>query len=127
MSKHDPRVTLLQIAERARWAQELCAANTLPEILADWQKRAAFERVMEVLGEAAKRLPPELISRYPAVDWRGIAGMQDRVSHGYNAIDYDVLWRAVEKRVPSLLATIERMLKDLESAKAEPASAPPKV
>lgn len=81
--------------------------------MADWQKRAAFERVMEVLGEAVKRLPSELTSRYPAVDWRGIAGMRDRVSHGYDAVDYDLLWQAVQKHVPGLCAAVEGMLKDL--------------
>jgi len=98
MSRHDPRVTLRQIADHAERARELCAAHTLSEILADWQKRAAFERVMEVLGEAAKRLPAELTSRYPAVDWRGIAGMRDHVSHGYDSVNYDVLWEAVHPR-----------------------------
>lgn len=90
--------------------------NTLPEMLTDWLKRAAFERIMEVLGEAVKRLPPELTARYPAVDWRGIAGMRDRVSHGYDAIDYGLLWSAVETRVPGLLATIEQMLQDLNAS-----------
>jgi len=116
MSRRDPRVTLKQVADQARWAQELCTRNTLAELLTDWQKRAAFERVMEVMGEAVKRLPPELTARYPAVDWRGIAGMRDRVSHGYDAIDYGLLWEAVETRVPALLATIEQMLRDLEGA-----------
>jgi len=117
MSKHDPKVTLFQIADHARRAQELCTQNTLPEILTDWQKRAAFERIMEVLGEAVKRLPTELTARYPAVDWRGIAGMRDRVSHGYDAIDYNVLWTAVESRVPELLVTIARMIDDLNGGK----------
>jgi len=67
---------------------------------------------MEVLGEAVKRLPPELTAQYPEVDWRGIAGMLDRVSHGYDAIDYGLLWQAVERRVPGLLDTVGRMLKD---------------
>lgn len=116
MSRHDPRVTLRQVADYARRAQELCTQNTLEEVLADWQKRAAFERVMEVLGEAVKRLPPELTAQYPAVDWRGIAGMRDRVSHGYDAIEYDLLWQAVEMRVPGLLATVEQMLEDLSPA-----------
>jgi uncharacterized protein with HEPN domain len=88
MSRHDPKVTLQQVADHARRAQELCRQTTLPGMLTDWQKRAAFECIMEVLGEAVKRLPPELTARYPAVDWRGIAGMRDRVSHGYDAIDY---------------------------------------
>ena len=115
MSRHDPTVTLRQLAENARHAQELCARNTFVEIVSDWQKRkrAAFERVMEILGEAVKRLPPELTAKYPAVDWRGIAGMRDRVSHGYDAVDYDLLWQAVEKKVPGLLTTVEQMLNDL--------------
>ena len=50
------------------------------------------------------------------MDWRGIVGMRDRVSHGYDAVDYDVLWQAVQKRVPGLLTTVEQMLKDLEES-----------
>jgi len=114
MSKRDPKVTLRQIIDYARHAQELCMNNSLSQIVADWQKRAAFERVMEVLGEAVKRLPSSLTSRYPAVDWRAIAGMRDRVSHGYDAVDYAVLWQAVQKDLPGLYRTVERMLKDLE-------------
>ena len=119
MSRHDPKVTLRQVAEHARHAQELCAQNTLAGILTDWQKRAAFEPTMEVLGEAVKRLPSELTARYPAVDWRGIAGMRDRVSHGYDTVDYGLLWTAVETRVPGLLVTIEQMLADLSAGLPE--------
>ena len=103
-----------QLADTARRAQELCAQNTLPEVLGDWVRRAAFERIMEILGETVKRLPPDLTARYPTVDWRGISGMRDRVSHGYDSIDYGLLWSAVETRVPGLLATIAQMLKDLD-------------
>lgn len=117
MSRHDPTVTLRQVAEHARQAQGLCTRNTFAEILTDWDKRMAFERVMEILGESVKRLPAELIAKYPAVDWRGISGMRDRVSHGYDAIDYGLLWQAVETRVPPLLTTVEQMLKDLEAGK----------
>lgn len=70
---------------------------------------------MEVLGEAVKRLPQEMTGRYPAVDWRGIAGMRDCVSHGYDTIDYELLWQAVKTQVPGLLATIEKMIGDLET------------
>ena len=114
MSRHDPRITLQQLADTARRAQELCAQNTLPEVLGDWVRRAAFERIMEILGDAVKRLPADLTARYPAVDWRGKAGMRDRVSHGYDAIDYGLLWSAVETRVPGLLVTVAQMLKDLD-------------
>ena len=87
MSRHDPKVTLRQIADYARRAQELCTQNELPAILTDWHKWLAFERVMEVLGESVKRLPPDLCQRYPAVPWKLVTGLRDRVSHGYDGID----------------------------------------
>lgn len=118
MSRHDPKVTLRQLIEHAQYAQEICGHNTLAEIVTDWQKRAAFERVMEILGEAVKRLPQNLTAKFPQVDWRGIAGMRDWVSHGYDGVDYDLLWQSVEKYVPELIATCEQMLRELESGQA---------
>lgn len=118
MSKRDHRVTLQQIAEYARRAQQICTGKTLETLLADWQAILALERALEILGEAAKRLPGELCTRYPQVDWKAIAGMRDRLSHGYDSVDYGILWKAVQDRVPTLLTTVEQMLQDLEDADA---------
>jgi uncharacterized protein with HEPN domain len=74
---------------------------------------------MEIPGEAVKRLPPELCQRYPAVPWKLITGMRDRVSHGYDAIDYDTLWDTVQADVPGLLATVGQMLADLSAGQLE--------
>lgn len=69
MSRRDPKVTLRQIAEYAQHAQQLCAQRSLAQLKSDWQAAFAFERVMEVLGEAVKRLPEELRQKYPDVPW----------------------------------------------------------
>jgi uncharacterized protein with HEPN domain len=113
MSRHDPRVTLRQIAEHARRIRELSATCTLPELLQDWRLSAAFERELEILGEAVKRLPPELRARHPEVPWQQIAGTRDRLSHGYDSTDYGILWDAARNDVPELLAAVERLLHDL--------------
>jgi uncharacterized protein with HEPN domain len=84
MSKRDPSVTLRQILEHARRVQEL-SATTLPEILNDWKLAAAFEREMEILGEAVKRLPADMTAKYPSIPWKQIAGTRDRISHGAGA------------------------------------------
>lgn len=118
MSRRDHRVTLQQVGEYARRAQQICAGKTLETLLADWQAVLALERALEILGEAVKRLPGELCSRYPQVEWKAIAGMRDRLSHGYDAIDHGILWKAVQERLPMLLTTVEQMLQDLENADA---------
>jgi uncharacterized protein with HEPN domain len=99
--------------DAARRAQDICADKILEELLADWQATAALERFIEIIGAAVKRLPMELRSRYPGVPWKDIAGTRDHLSHGYVDVDYQVLWDAVQRDVPVLLATVEQILKDL--------------
>ena len=103
-----------QIQDAARRLQIICAGKTLATLLPDWQATAALERFIEIVGEGVKRLPMDLRSRYPSVPWKEIAGTRDHLSHGYDDVDYQVLWDAVQKDVPELLLTVERMLKDLD-------------
>ena len=117
MSAHDPQATLRQIQDAARRAQAICSDKTLEGLVKDWQAAAALERFIEILGEAVKRLPAGLRDRYPAVPWKEIAGTRDHLSHGYDDVDHQVLWDAVQKDVRVLLATVETMLKDLTSRK----------
>ena len=119
MSLPDPRVTLRQIEETAGRLRTICAGKTLEQLLADWQATAALERCIEIPGEGVKRLPLELRDRYPKVPWKEIAGTRDRLSHGYDDVDYQVLWDAVQKDLPVLLATVEQMLQDLPTRKSK--------
>lgn len=114
MSKRDQRVTLRQIIEYVQHAQALCAEKSAAEIEASWRDALAFERTMEVLGEAVKRLPEELIHRYPQVPWRLVAGMRDKISHGYDTVDYQLLWDAARNDLPTLSDTAQIMLRDLD-------------
>jgi uncharacterized protein with HEPN domain len=119
MSKHDATVTLNQIADHAREVCALCEGRTLEELMQSWRDTKALERGLEVLGEAVKRLPDELRGRYPTVPWRQMAGMRDRLIHGYDRINYEVLWNTVRDDLPSLLATVEEMRRDLEDGERQ--------
>jgi uncharacterized protein with HEPN domain len=111
MSRHDPKVTLMQIRDAAVKAQEICGDyDTVESLLDDWKSTAALERFIEIIGEAVKRLPMELRDANATVPWKEIAGTRDRLSHGYDDLDYQVLWAAVKTDIPLLLETVEAIL-----------------
>jgi uncharacterized protein with HEPN domain len=67
-------------------------------------------RSIEVIGEAAKQIPDALKQKYSHVEWRAMAGMRDRLIHGYFGVDYDVVWDGVTNNVPVLRREIEEIL-----------------
>ena len=75
--------------------------------------KRAYTRSLEIIGEAVKYLPNEIRQQYPAVDWRAIAGMRDRLIHHYFGIDYDIVWDVVVNKVPQLDVEIRKILNDL--------------
>ena len=117
MSRHDPKVTLLQIQDAALKALEICSEHaSLESLLVDWKATAALERFIEIIGEAVKRLPPDLREQHPEIPWKEIVGTRDRLSHGYDDLDYQVLWDAVQTDIPELLPVIEQMLKKFQGS-----------
>jgi uncharacterized protein with HEPN domain len=63
--------------------------------------RAAV-RSLEIIGEAVKKLPPAFRDAHPEINWRLIAGMRDRLIHGYFGVDYELVWEAAQIHVPRL-------------------------
>ncbi len=113
MSKHDPRITLEQIIEFIAEVDDYSRGETLPSLLTNQMKLRAFERVLLCIGEAVKRLPMPLREKYTTVDWKGAAGLRDWVAHGYDGLDYQVLWKAAQEQLPGLKQTVLQMQADL--------------
>ena len=79
MSKHEPLVTLRQIEDFARQAARLGAEGSRAHLGSDWKYQLAAERAVELMGEAANRLPVELRERHAGIPWREIIGMRNRL------------------------------------------------
>lgn len=81
------------------------------EFLQDETLKRAFVRSIEIIGEATKQIPDDLRQKYDHIEWRAMAGMRDRLIHGYFGVDYDIVWDVVINKVPVLRQEIEQILK----------------
>ena len=69
----------------------------------------AIVRNVEILGQAAAKLPTEARELTPEIPWDAIIGMRHRIAHAYFGIDNDILWDVVENEVPLLANAIARV------------------
>ncbi|MDD2762803.1 MAG: DUF86 domain-containing protein [Opitutaceae bacterium] len=107
---------LRDIVQHADAAMEFVAGMGNPAALAQDQRTfMAVIRALEVIGEAARKVPPELRARYPEIPWRGMTGMRDKVIHDYFGVDASVVWRTVREELPRMRGAVQRMLKELET------------
>jgi uncharacterized protein with HEPN domain len=67
-------------------------------------------RLLEIVGEAAGRVPAEEPVRHPDIPWPEIVVLLNRLIHGYDSVDFDILWRIVSDDLPSLIEALEKAL-----------------
>lgn len=75
----------------------------------------AMTRLLEVVGEAAGRVSSATRERIPAIPWPKVIGLRNRLIHGYDEVDFDVLWATVRNDLQPLIAAIEDFLAKSES------------
>lgn len=73
-----------------------------------WQD--AIIRQIEIVGEAAKHISPELRQRHPSIDWRAPAAMRNILIHNYSNVDLAIVWNVAHVAMPQLKEHIEQLL-----------------
>ena len=112
MSRRDDVLLLQDMLEHARLACDAAKGRRRADLDADRVFRAACERFVEVLGEAASRISDDFRKAHADIPWRKIVGTRNILAHGYAQIDLDILWDIIEIDLPDLVAKLERAGED---------------
>lgn len=107
---------LRHILDEANYLAETSEQVTWKAFSEDETLKRAFVRSIEVMGEATKNLSEDLCARHPDVPWRAMAGMRDRLIHGYFGVDYEIVWEVATRKTPELIEQISAILQNEDAA-----------
>ncbi len=77
----------------------------------------AVIRNLEIIGEATKRVPEKIRKKYPKIPWKDMAGMRDKLIHGYSGVNLSVVWKTIEERLPAVKLFVKEALADVQENK----------
>ena len=113
MSRRDPDLLLEDILECSNNILGYTADISYDAFLANRMLVDAVVRNIEIIGEAAGRLPQEYKDKSTSVDWHKIRGLRNRIIHDYFEINYDIIWTVIQSYIPELASEINILLKNL--------------
>lgn len=111
--KRDYRLFLEDILAAMDAIEHFVEGMSLEDLYRDDRTASAVIRKFEIIGEAARHIPPHLRQAYPDIPWKEMAGMRDRLIHGYFGIDYELVWQAIRVHIPQTRPKLRAMLEEL--------------
>ena len=111
---HYPLEYVRHILDEIKYIEGAGAGIDEADFLGDETLKRSFVRSLEIVGEAAKKLPTDFKDKYPDVEWRRIAGMRDRLIHGYFGVDYHIVWDIASNKLPVLKQKLMRIIDSQE-------------
>lgn len=96
--------------DACRRVQAKVRGTDRPAFDADENLRLALTHLLQVIGEAARRVSPTLRDAHPEVPWAAIVGMRHRVVHDYLDVDEDIVWQTATTEIGPLIAWLEPLV-----------------
>ncbi len=110
MTQHNDMIRLQHMLDHAKEAADLIAGKDKTELQHNRVLELALIRLVEIVGEASVKVSSETQAKYPSIPWPQVIGMRNRLIHGYDSVDLDVLWDTIEVDLPPLIAEIEKIM-----------------
>jgi uncharacterized protein with HEPN domain len=94
----------------ARKAVAMTSGRSRQDLDQEEMLRLALTHLVELVGEAASQVPTDEQLANPAIPWPKVIGLQHRLIHGYDLVDYDILWDTIRHDLPDLIKELDRIL-----------------
>jgi len=98
------------IVDNLQKAESFVNGMDFEEFLDDEKTRYSVIRALEIVGEAVKKVPAAVRQKNPEVPWKDMAGMRDRLIHGYFGVDNEIVWKTANEFAPKMRIEIEAIL-----------------
>jgi uncharacterized protein with HEPN domain len=101
---------LTDISESILKIKTLIQDYSYADFFEDEKTQYAVIRALEIIGEAAKQIPEEVISQYSHIPWEAIVRMRDKLIHHYYGIDLEVIWNTLNEDLDSLEKVVQELI-----------------
>jgi len=105
----DESVYVSHMLDSAKRAIRLLQGRSRADFDADETLRLALTRLIQMIGEAARRVPSSFCDLHPAIPWKAIVGMRNKLVHDYLGVDEQMVWSTVSQELPGLVRELEKV------------------
>jgi uncharacterized protein with HEPN domain len=108
--------TLARLEDMLSYSQEaveITQGKTRQDLDNERLLNLALVRLLEIIGEAANKIPREECLKYPEIPWSSIVSMRNRLIHAYGDIDLDIVWQVVRENLPTLIEQLNIIISNL--------------
>lgn len=109
MNERD-ELRLRHMRDAASTALHFAEGKSLVNIKDDLLLAYAIIHAIQIIGEAASQVTAQTQAEHSEIEWSGIIGMRHRVVHGYDNINYDIVWQVLQEKLPRLIAQLDAFL-----------------
>jgi uncharacterized protein with HEPN domain len=110
MKNPDDSTRLQHILDSARKAVQFTQGRNRADLDTDEMLCFALIRLLEIIGEASKEVSEQFRAKNPQIAWPKMAGMRNRLIHGYFDVDPTLVWETVTRDLPPLINQLEKVI-----------------
>ena len=120
MNRYDDTVSLRQMLDHAREAVAFTEGCVRSDLDTNRLLNLALRSLMEIVGEAANRVSETTRSRYTNIPWLDIIDFRNRIIHGYDTLNLDIVWTILTIELPPLIVALEAIVEQREGNEPRP-------